>query len=85
MKTISKRLQKLERVLAASVSEDAGWGSTAPARDQILYLARARGEPFVTEMTRQLDELGPDCLWLEAVRGFLKDHGFVQTGGREFC
>jgi hypothetical protein len=26
-----------------------------------------------------LDALGPHGLWLEVVRGYLKDHGFVQT------
>ena len=79
MKIISKRLLKLERVLASPVT-DVGWGGMAHTRDEILRLAAATwSESFVAELKRQLDELGPLWLWLEGVRSYLKGHGFVQT------
>ena len=79
MKIISKRLLKLERVLASPVT-DVGWGGMAHTRDEVLHLAAATwSESSVAELKRQLDELGPDGLWLEGVRSYLRDHGFVQS------
>ena len=75
MKIISKRLLKLERVLASPVT-DVGWGGMAHTRDEILRLAAATwSESFVAELKRQLDELGPHGLWLEGVRSYLKGIG----------
>ena len=56
------------------------WGSLASVRDEILRLAVLQGDVGATEMKGHLKALGPFGLWLEAVRGYLKDHGFVQTG-----
>ena len=79
MKIISKRLLKLERVLAHPAT-DVGWGGMAHTRDEVLHLAAATwSESSVAELKRQLDELGPDGLWLEGVRSYLRDHGFVQS------
>jgi hypothetical protein len=85
MKTISKRLHKLETLFAPRVAEDADWGAMTDARDQILRLVEPRGQAAVAEMNRQLDALGPHGLWLAAVRGYLADHGFVQTGDESFA
>ncbi len=51
----------------------------AGARDEMLRVAALHGEPNAAEAKRHLDALGPHGLWLEVVRGHLKDHGFVQT------
>lgn len=86
MTTITKRLERLERAFAPALAlEDVGWGGMAHARDTILHLAGERGHPCVAEMRMHLDALGPHGLWMEAVRGYLMDHGFVQTGSESFA
>jgi hypothetical protein len=32
-----------------------------------------------------LEQVGPLGLWLETARGYLSDHGFVQTGNESFA
>ena len=51
----------------------------AEFRDEILRQAEQRGEPSVGELTEELEQLGPSGLWREAARGYLSDHGFVQS------
>jgi hypothetical protein len=80
MKTIDRRLQKLERSLALRVWNGDDWGSLASVRDEIVRLAALQGDSGAAEIKKQLNALGPHGLWLEAVRGYLKDHGFVQGG-----
>jgi hypothetical protein len=53
----------------------------AGMRDEVPRLAATWSEWSVAELQRQLDELGPDGLWLKAVRGLLEDHGFLQCAG----
>jgi hypothetical protein len=43
------------------------------------------GQAAVAEMNRQLDALGPHGLWSEAVRGYVRDRGFFQSGGESFA
>ena len=84
MKIISKRLLRLERALAPP-AVDVGWGGMAHTRDQILRLAATWPESSVAELKRQLDELGPDGLWLEGIRIYLRDHGFVQSNNESLA
>jgi hypothetical protein len=80
MRSLNKRLQKLEMVLARRAVGDDDWAGMAFLREQILHLAEAWGESRVAEMEAQLDSLGPLGLWREVCRSVLADHGFVQTG-----
>jgi hypothetical protein len=75
--TLHRRLEKLEKILAPSVAKDAGWGSLAVYRDQLLGEAKKRGEP-VSDLKMQLDAMGPQGFWREVIRSYLDDHGFVQ-------
>lgn len=85
MRTISRRLEKLEKIIAPTVEKDDGWGSMAPLREQLLRQAQERGEPFVADMKKQLDAMGPLGLWSELARVHLGDHGFVQQGTESFA
>ena len=85
MKAISKRLAKLETVFAPVVESEDTWGSMAEFRDRLLRLAEQRGEPPIAELREQLEQLGPLGLWREAARGYLSDHGFVQTGNESLA
>jgi len=79
MRAISRRLEKLEKVFApASKSEDT-WGSMGEFRDELLRQAEQRGEPSIAELREELEHLGPLGLWRETARGYLSDHGFVQS------
>jgi hypothetical protein len=85
MKTISKRLQRLETLFAPRAEKEDDWGGMAGVRDEMLRVAALQGETNAAETKRHLDALGPHGLWLEPVRGYLKDHGFVQSGGESFA
>jgi hypothetical protein len=50
-----------------------------------FILQKSRDEACVAETRSQLESLGPYGLWLEAVRGWLKDHGFVQASDESFA
>ena len=80
MRTVSKRLQKLEMVLARRAVGDDRWGGMAFLRDRLLRVAEPWGESRVAEMKAQLDSLGPRGLWCEVCRTFLADHKIVQSG-----
>ena len=80
MKAISKRLERLETLFAPRAAKDDDWGSLASVHDELLRLAARFGEPRCSEITAELDALGPAGLWNEAVRTLLADHGYVQTG-----
>jgi hypothetical protein len=85
MKAISRRLEKLEEVFAPVVESEDRWGSMAEFRDDLLRQAEQRGEPFVAQVREELEQLGPLGLWREAARGYLSDHGFVQTENVSFA
>ena len=85
MKTIRKRLQKLERSLAPGSSDNDNWSSMACIRDEILLSAKRLGIPRVTEIAEELNALGPTGLWRETLRACLEDRGFVQTQEESFA
>jgi len=85
MKTISKRLQTLERLLAPRVEKEDHWGNMAGVRGEILHLAEQSGESHAFEIRMELDALGPVGLWCQTVRSLLAGHGFVQTGEESFA
>ena len=51
----------------------------AEVRDRLLQLAEERDARSVAKLTEELEELGPLGLWRETARGYLADHGFIQT------
>jgi len=80
MKTISKRLQTLERLLAPRLEKGDHLGNMADMRKDLLHLAEQSGESHAFQIRMELDALGPVGLWCQTVRGLLADRGFVQTG-----
>ena len=78
MKTICRRLQKLEQVFVPAVVPGDVWGSMAGVRDKLLRLSEPQGSEAVAQFRRELDELGPTGLWRETVRCHLRGHGIVQ-------
>ena len=85
MRAISRRLIKLEKVFARVARSEDTWGRMAEFRDRLLQLAEQRGEPSVAELREELEQLGPAGLWRETARGYLSDHGFVQSGHESFA
>jgi hypothetical protein len=85
MRAISRRLIKLEKVFARVARSEDTWGRMAEFRDRLLQLAEQRGEPSVAELREELEQLGPAGLWRETARGYLSDHGFVQSGNESFA
>src|SRR3984893_8268159 len=79
MKAISRRLAKLEEVFAPVAESEDTWASMAEIRDDLLRQAEQRGEPSVAALREELEQLGPLGLWRETARGYLSDHGFVQS------
>ena len=65
-------------------SEDR-WGSMAEFRDELLAQAEQQGATSVAEIGAELERIGPSGLWLKAVRGYLSDHGFVQSEKESFA
>ena len=57
----------------------------AEFRNEIIRQAEQRGEPFVAEVREALEQLGPTGLWRETARGYLSDHGFVQSEKESFA
>jgi hypothetical protein len=85
MRAISKRLERLEKVFVPVVESEDRWGSMAEFRDDLLRQAEQRGEPSVADLRQELEQLGPLGLWREAARGYLSDHGFVQSESESFA
>ena len=86
MRTISRRLQKLECLPAFQVEREDKWGHLATVRDQIIGNAElAYGRGGGSDVSRELDELGPAGLLRETARVFLADHGFVQAAEESFA
>jgi len=78
MKPISRRLEKLEKIFAPLAARESNWGEIAKFRDELLRLAEQRGTRPVAQLKEELDAMGPTGLWCEAVRSYLRDHGFAQ-------
>ena len=85
MRTIDRRLVKLEKIFARVADSGNVWGSMVEVRDRLLKLAEQRGEPHVAQLREELEQLGPLGLWREAARGYLSDHGFIQTGNESLA
>ena len=86
MRTIDKRIEKLERMLPPqALQAETRWGSMAAFRDRLLRNARERGGQVAVELKRELDERGPMGTWLELVRSHLRRHGFEQMPHESFA
>jgi len=85
MKTIGRRLQKLERSLVPRVGNGDDWGSLASVRNEVVCQAERLSESYGAAIRVELDMLGPAGLWRETARSFLEDHGFVQSGAESFA
>jgi hypothetical protein len=85
MKAIIRRLARLEEVFAPLVENEDRWGSMAEFRDDLLRQAEQRSEPSVADLRQELEQLGPLGLWRETSRGYLSDHGFVQSEKESFA
>jgi|ERR1700678_3086358 hypothetical protein len=58
MKTLGKRLQRLERSFAPPADKEDDWGSMAGVRDEMLRVAARLGEPRCSEIRTEMDALG---------------------------
>ena len=85
MRTIHRRLQKLEKTIVPAALVEIGWGSLAGIRDKLLDRAKHRGEVAAAQLRTELDELGPAGLWRETVRCHLREYGFVQHDGESLA
>ena len=79
MRAIDRRLVKLEKIFAPVLDIEDPWGTMAEFRDKLLRQAEERGAPSVGELSEELERLGLLGLCREAARGYLTDHGFVQS------
>lgn len=77
MRTISKRLEKLERTFAP-IAEDEADNQAADLRARIRLSAPSIGQPVAAELEKLLDEVGPQRFHTELHRAHLIAHGFVQ-------
>jgi hypothetical protein len=68
MTAISKRLQKLEKMLATQPIEKHPWGSMVKIRDELLRRPDREGEAHAVSIGQELDDLGPAGFWLEIAR-----------------
>ena len=85
MRKIANRLEKLEKVFARVAASATIWGSMAKFRDKLLLLAEQRDARSVAALREELDRLGPAGLWRETARGYLCDHGFVQSANESLA
>src|SRR5260370_26585132 len=85
MRALSRRLEKLEKVLARVAKSEDTWGSMAEFRDRLLQLAEQRDAPSIAALREELERIGPSGLWFETARGYLCDHGFVQSGNESLA
>jgi hypothetical protein len=73
------------KVFARVARSEDQWGSMAEVRDRLLQLAEERDALSVAAFTEELEQVGPLGLWREAARGYLSDHGFVQSESESFA
>jgi|SRR5580704_7571419 hypothetical protein len=85
MKAISRRLANLEKVFAPVVENEDRWGSMAEFRDDLLRQAEQQGATSFAEVGAELERIGPSGFWIAAARGYLSDHGFVQSEKESFA
>ena len=79
MRVISRRLKNLEKIFAPMVESEDRWGGIAYFRDELLAQAEQQGTTSVAEVEAELERIGPLGLWRETARGYLSDHGLVQS------
>jgi hypothetical protein len=85
MRKIVNRLEKLEMIFARVAASVTLWGGMAKFRDRLLLLAEQRDALSVAALREELDRLGPAGLWRETARGYLCEHGFVQSGNESLA
>jgi hypothetical protein len=85
MRAISRRLEKLEKIFGPVPTCEDTWGSMAKFRDRLLQLAEQSDAPSIAELREELEQHGPSGLWREAARGYLSDHGYVQSEQESFA
>jgi hypothetical protein len=78
MRTIDKRLEKLERTFAP-LAGDKTDNQAADLRARIRRSASSIGQPAAAELEKLLDEVGPQRFHTELHRAHLIAHGFVQN------
>jgi hypothetical protein len=78
MRTISRRLEKLEARFAPLV-ETLDESRAADLRAKLRLLAGHVGEPLVAQLERLLEEVGPNRFPAELIRAYLSADGFVQA------
>jgi hypothetical protein len=77
MRTISRRLEKLEARFAPLV-ETKDERRAADLRAKLHLLVGHVGEPLVAQLERLLEEVGPNRFPAELIRAYLSADGFVQ-------
>jgi hypothetical protein len=85
MRTICRRLHRLEKALPRTASAGLRWGRLAGIRDQLLLIAKGRGALVAERLKADLEELGPHGLWLDMARYHLQLHGIVQSDHESFA
>src|SRR5579885_2347091 len=85
MKLIDRRIAKLEKTFAPLADRETDWGWLGNCRDELLRRAELLGEQTAAEIKEELDKLGPWGFWRETARCYLREHGFVQSGGESFA
>jgi hypothetical protein len=85
MRIINRRLAKLENIFTPVVESEDRWGRMAKFHDELLAQAEQQGATSVAEVGAELERMGPSGLWLQAARGYLSDHGFVQSETESFA
>jgi len=82
MKTIGRRLQKLERSLARKIENRDDWGSLGSVCDEIVGHAKRLSESYGAAIRAELDTLGPVGLWCETVEAFWRITGSSRAATR---
>src|ERR1039457_3358568 len=87
MRTILRRLQKLEKKFVPAAPVETEWDEwdMAGIRDKLLDRVKPRGELAVAQLRTELEQLGPSGLWIEIARCHLREHGFVQNDEEGFA
>jgi hypothetical protein len=85
MKAIGRQLEKLEKIFAPMVESEDRWGRMAEFRDELLAQAEQQGATSVADLGAELERIGSSGLWIAAARGYLSDHGFVQSESESFA
>jgi hypothetical protein len=78
---VSRRLEKLEHESATfGIQRDADWGTMAEVRHELLHAAQVHaGKAACTQLSDELDQLGPMGLYCEILSNVLAEQGIVRT------